>query len=332
MIQLRTIFLIFILSFFFNSCKKEEIFVKAKIIPSKIDNISSNSEIEGLIHVLDTNFKKFKLRSIQNYGGDDMDSLILQTAIKLKINKSFYKEDFDNNGYTDLLVIGGDEKCSSSTGKPCDFCSFVVMNYGNRFKIATINKTFFTNSFVPLITHINSKPILLVYNVETKFKKKFVQEVSTDTLQFKFDNFIEYNDDNKEFIIEKIEYATSGCYGTCPVFRIDINKDRQSNFNADTFNFSEIYSEKIEGRFKTSITEQKYNEIISLLNYLNFPDLDNNYDVRCTDLASCTIKITYNGGKVKTISDYGKFGTYGLKLLYHKLSDLRFNQKWIKQK
>ena len=104
----------------FVSCKNtrnETVFIKAKLIPSKIDSLNSTSKIEGLVRVIDTNFKEFKLRSIQDYGGDDTgDSEALKTANKLKVNKVFYKEDFDNNGYTDLLVIGGDGRCSSSSG------------------------------------------------------------------------------------------------------------------------------------------------------------------------------------------------------------------------
>lgn len=50
-----------------------------------------------------------------------------------------------------------------------------------------------------------------------------------------------------------------------------------------------------------------------------------------TDDQTGDLKITFNNGKVKTISDYGMIGTNGLKILYEKLAELRFNQKWQKK-
>lgn len=50
-----------------------------------------------------------------------------------------------------------------------------------------------------------------------------------------------------------------------------------------------------------------------------------------TDDQTSSLKITFNNGNIKTISDYGMIGTYGLKILYGKLAELRFNQKWQKK-
>jgi hypothetical protein len=47
-----------------------------------------------------------------------------------------------------------------------------------------------------------------------------------------------------------------------------------------------------------------------------------------TDDQTCTLKITYDNGKTKTITDYGKIGTYGLNRVYSILFSLRQNQKW----
>ena len=68
-----------------------------------------------------------------------------------------------------------------------------------------------------------------------------------------------------------------------------------------------------------------------ILNYCEFDNLDKEYTVMHTDDQTGDLKITYNNGKVKTISDYGMIGTYGLKILYKKLAELRFNQKWRKK-
>ena len=52
--------------------------------------------------------------------------------------------------------------------------------------------------------------------------------------------------------------------------------------------------------------------------------------VNWTDDQTVELKIIYSSGKIKTISDYGASGSYGLKKVYKLLFDLRQNQNWKK--
>lgn len=118
------------------------------------------------------------------------------------------------------------------------------------------------------------------------------------------------------------------CFGTCPVFGITIYPDRNATWNAEMYN--KIKNRNISGTFSAKITEDKYNDIVHLLNYMDFENLRNSYSVNWTDDQSCTLKITYDNGKVKSISDYGLTGTFGLNRVYQLLFALRENQNWIK--
>ncbi len=94
--------------------------------------------------------------------------------------------------------------------------------------------------------------------------------------------------------------------------------------------YNKINNKEASGNFNSKIMEDKYNDIVNLLNYVDFETLKDNYAVGWTDDQSSTLKITYDNGKVKSIEDYGLIGTYGLDRIYQLLFELRENQKWTK--
>lgn len=325
----------FIVLILFISCEKKDVFVKTKIIKSEIDNLNSIKEIEKFIQKKDTNYKKFELRNIQDFNRDNRDSLNKILAKKVNVKNNFTKVDFDNNGLTDLLAIGDNYSCLTSGKKgkeiSCDFSTIVLMNFNNKFKIIDINKSRFY-PIVPKVEYENSKPFLIIYSPKTIVNRfKTPEKESKTKLTFKFGDFIEYNENPEKHNIEKIEYSTSGCYGSCPVFKLEINNDKSAIFIAQHFNFDDDidnYPDKEEGKFKTIISREKFNELNEIINYVDFVNLKNSYSVNWTDDQSSTLKITYDNGKTKTIGDYGLIGTYGLKRVYEMLFDIRKNQKW----
>lgn len=330
-------FLILFLGCIIVSCqniKSEDTFSKAKLIPSKIDSLKSRFEVENLIRNCDSNYKKFELKRIEELDRDyERDSLTKLLAKKLKVNSSFFKADFDNNGLTDLLVIGDNKKCYYGfENKSCDFNSLVLLNFkGGNYKISNVERTSFNYSFVPKIEYINNNVVLVIYNPKSEYRGHVYEKERIDTLTYKFDTFIELVNNHKQSNIEKIEYSTSPCFGTCPVYTLTIDNKKNAVLLAKEYNFSDEYNDNDEGFFNGKIEDEKYNELINILNYIDFSKLKDEYHVTATCQSGCMLKITYNNGKVKTIGDYGQVGTYGLKLLYQKISDLRFNQKWTKK-
>jgi hypothetical protein len=328
---------IFFTCFFFlillnYSCNDKSEFIKKTIVLSKIDSLNTINEIEKLIQDNDTNNRDFKLKSILDLKEiNELDSLNIILAKKLKLNSCFEKVDLDNNGYTDIIATGG----TNTNEFDChNFYKILVMNYPNsKYKIR-IKYLEWGKSFVPKIEYINSMPVLVIYNHKYKNDWSGNKIIRTKTfLTYKFNNLVEFNKNPKKNNISKIEFISGPCFGTCPFYELNLNRDSISVFKAIQYNFNKNTEyPKEEGTFITNLDENKFKKLEEILNYIDFEKLKEEYSVPYTCSATANLKITYNKGKVKKISDYGLVGTYGLKLLYKEFDSLRFNQNWKKIK
>ncbi len=333
---MRLLFLIF---FLFNS----KFYFCQNRIYSKIDSLETEQQVQNFVRTSikkDSAFAKFELRKISDFNTHTVSDLIKKTADSLKINKNFYKGDFDNNGFTDLIIIGDDGSCSGM--KPlenggyesysCDFSVLCILDLGDRFMVKNLQQNH-QDEVIPYISKINNRDYIKVFYEESNFDSfGFMNKISSKILSFKFDDFIEYNPNVKHLDVQRIIFETSGCFGTCPIFKLEISKFGNAKFIAESYNFSERYSRKPEGTFITFLNFISLQELFGILDYISFSDLKNDYAVHWTDDQTSTLTIIYDDGKIKSIRDYGLVGTYGLKLLYKKLFDLRFNQNWKKMK
>lgn len=266
------------------------------------------------------------------------DTLLDKLADRLHINYSWQKADIDNNGYTDLLATGTNKTYGNWNYDPLmeveyskDFNAFVLMNFGyGKTKLYDLTDGRYL-SLAPRIEYDSLQPFVTVYTPKIISVVEWHRREETKSkLTFKYGNFIEYNPEPKEYDIEKIEYLTMGCMGMCPVFSIDINKDGNAAFVARDYNYTLPWQkgELLNGTYKTTIKDEDFKELINILDYTDFPKLKNEYHVPWTCDDTGVIKITYNGGKTKTIVDYGAKGIYGLRIIHKMLSDLRINQQW----
>jgi len=133
------------------------------------------------------------------------------------------------------------------------------------------------------------------------------------------------------YSIEKIEYQTNRCFGTCPQFIILIDELKNATFDAQEHNRIDKKGKEIKGKFKTIIRENEFNEIVSSLIATDFPNLNDNYSVGWKDDHTCFLTVSYDNGKLKRIVDYGLNGTPELKKFYQLMFELRFNQDWVKR-
>lgn len=357
--------IIFLLFLVLVNCKKKDYqseFIKAEIISSKIDTLKSEKEVQAFVNQLKypfyeqkisensirvyRKFEEFELKKISKFKRDcrfDEDTLTKKVADSLKINKSFYKSDFDNNGLTDLLIIGDGHNCIGMAGCDdgesisCDFSVYSLMNFGND-SINSISLNFITKSLslVPKIIETNDgsyielhKPV--DYKIENGDLKKFSRTIP---IIYKYGTFIERNEKKKEYDIENIEFIAQGCVAGCPEFIISIDENKNGKFNAQNYNwFDKNFSHDLEpndidGEYKTQVSDKHFKEIYGIINYLDFTNLENIYFSGAMHSSSVTLKITYDNGKIKTIRDDGLIGTYGLKRVYEMFYELRFNQEW----
>jgi hypothetical protein len=176
----------------------------------------------------------------------------------------------------------------------------------------------------------NGTPLIETSSYEDVFENgMMIKRVFSTAFTVRDSVLIEYNPAPKNYRIEKIQFVAFPCFGSCPTFEIHIDGDRNAIFLADQNNFTDEHGANSDDTaFEAKLDEGAYNEICSLLYYLDFPSLKDDYSVRYTDAPSVQLIITYNGGKQKKIEDYGLNGTFGLRQLYKIFEELRYNQKW----
>ena len=116
--------------------------------------------------------------------------------------------------------------------------------------------------------------------------------------------------------IEKIEYGVTSCYQPCPTYRIIINKDLTCSYNV-------WVSNKINGEYSTKVSRAYYQQLIDILTYIHFEQMDSSYNLPIADLQNGVLRITYDNGKVKEIYDYGNGGTDRLQYVYQKLYKIK---------
>ena len=246
---------------------------KTKIIATIFDSLNTEQEVEGFIRQTDSFLSKFELKKIADFrriysDNEDRDFATKTIAASQGVTESFYKADLDNNGFTDLLVIGDDNSCSSTAYENCNFSAILFMNFGqDSIQINKLNKDYGHYSFVPKFESIKGKDYLKIfspndYDVYDDSTNNYIS-----TLTYKFNGLIEAGQSNDNLNIEQIEFSTGGCFGTCPVFTLKIDKERNAKFIAEHYNFSQEINdadfEKIEGKFHTTIKGKNYQEIIS---------------------------------------------------------------------
>jgi hypothetical protein len=314
--------------------KKEDRFVKTKTKPSAIDSLQTNEQIERFIAKTDTMYRKFTLKKVQDIGRPGCDSLLFNLAERYHIKSSFEKADFDNNGYTDLLVTGEnktytDYDYTKNIWPSKEFNAVVLMNFGSgNVKLYDLTD----GGIVPKVEYVGQLPLLVVHkpirirNERTKSDEKIAK------LTFKYGDFTEYNPKPVYYHIEKIKYRVTPCFGQCVAFTMEIGEEKKATFDAVSYNYTRDWykSTLLSGSYKGTINDTDFYELLELTQYIDFPNLKNSYHVMATDSSTGELTITYNGGQEKRIGFYYLQGTYGLYSIQKKIFDLRHTQNWKK--
>lgn len=133
-----------------------------------IDKINTKEDIESLIHSFDKEYERFKLKKLSEFeSSSDENNLCKKIADSLQITDSFYKSDFDNNGFTDILVIG----------EYYEFNIFVVMNYGkDSLKLNRLTRRSFQDCVFPKIS--NDSIINYYYLTEPHWNSKVLELIN----------------------------------------------------------------------------------------------------------------------------------------------------------
>ena len=246
--------------------------------------------------------------------------------------KSWQKMDFNHDHLTDLFIIVyrwmNDSRIAS-------YNIFTIIDNGdNTFNMQETPDYLLLNCFVAMPIYIDGSPYLLYRHYKTKYSidsvtyngpdssvSNYYEEAINDTLIYKYGGFIERNNRKFSPSVKSISFSTTMCFGTCPVFELNISSDGKANYLA------QMYNNKL-GNFTTTLRPKELKEVWGLIKYLNISHLNDSYYVPATDMATSYLRIHFSNGSSKTIEDYGERGTLGLVRLYRLLFDLRENQNW----
>lgn len=270
--------------------------------PGKLDSISSPEEVEALIGAIDKRYIKFRVNTALNFEEDYCKSLG-----DISKFKALSKADFDGNGYADLLLIGILEKSPM---------------------ILTLMGSSDNRVSIHILTHWRSRRCSIAKTVtegdhtfiEHRYFRAFSLIADSLKLVFKFGDFVEYNPSPRVYNIEKIEYRFNDA------FTLEINSDREAALKATEYD--RLRGQYMNAKYIGRINAMEYDELLSLLNYSDFPSLQDRYMVAGSHYSSGILKVTHSNGQVKIIADHGLVGTFGLSRVHDRIAALRTNQNW----
>jgi hypothetical protein len=290
---------------------------------NRVDALKTDSDVASFIISLDKKFhKKDDLTFIVKSTEDIIKAFDCDSNIRAYRIKNWEKLDINNDGLTDLFVIGYWDN---------EYLSLVAIDMGNeKFKLVSLNYSPFPECQIAQVYKEGSLALLLFHSKKIEFnpneKRLYMQKEvpATDTLIYKFDGFVERNKSPSAYEIQTVQFETGRCFGECPVYSIEFNKMDPVTYIAG------MYSPK-EGTFISYISAAKRKEIYDLLNYISVKKLNDDYKVDWTDDATCWLTVTFSDGSVKKIKDYGEIGTFGLRRLYALFSEMRDKEDWREQ-
>ncbi|ALR32076.1 hypothetical protein ATE47_16800 [Chryseobacterium sp. IHB B 17019] len=269
---------------------------------NKIDSLLSTNDVKNFIKN-ENNKSNYELNIDDKIDYDWYCNVI---ADSLKLKQNWGKADFDNNGLTDLLVTG------NTTEGPR---TIYILDKGNYFESKTLSK----GKLYEQCSFSTVKGNKIEYqSVKILDQYGSLSKLTKENLVYKYGDFIEKNSNPKKHNILEIELEDTGSYWNRSSTKIKIVSNKDITWIID-----EDYNTKVSS---SKLSNEEFKGIIDLLHYIDFENLEEEYNVSYSDAGTTSLKITYDSLKVKNISDYGGMGTRGLTKLYDILLQLKQNQ------
>ncbi|AQS93158.1 hypothetical protein BXQ17_03280 [Polaribacter sp. BM10] len=292
------------------------IFTSTFVSANQIDSLKSSKDVEEFAKKVYPKFTEFKWSEFKIISTEEIRAKIsCKEGYDLLEMKNWEKVDITNDGKTDLIL-------TAYWGTT--LYSYAIVDRGNNnFKTYRLSKNVFGNCelFKPIKKDDLNYLKTYIKKQEEIGLMEYEELIIKDTLVFKFQEFVELNKNPTKYRIKEIEFQTSGCYGSCPVFNLKINYKGNAEFNVQAYI-------KHKGKSENKIPVNLFNEIQELLEYIEVKKLKDNYSVAWTDDQTSYLTIRFNDNSTKKIRDYGMIGTFGLMAVYSKLTEIGKETEW----
>lgn len=220
----------------------------------------------------------------------------------------FFKIDLNRNGTTDLIVCYSDDL-------------MVIMDEGTgKYGIHYITQGFDGRKKLMNIIYVDQYPLLVTQKFEEYTEKK-APVGGPDTILYKFGDFIEFNKMPDSYQLDYISFSASACFGTCPVFELKIDGERNIAYDGNGYDK--------RGHHNAILDTSMFNILVNRLNYINVGGLKSNYTYAVTDMPTYRFEIKFKGGAVKKVSDYANMAPLGLENLSTLIFAIATKNGWL---
>jgi hypothetical protein len=289
---------------------------------AQIEKLTTTDEVLRFVSKLAPQYgtisSKFHFQLTTRRGSSD-------SLVKAYHLQSFEKADLDGNGLTDLIFNGSQITYSASDTFE-DPLSLAILSFEkDSFYVSDLSLDHFEDIAAHPIL-LEGKPYVQTIRVtQSHTDGEYHAEYHIDTLGWEFNAFIEKKMPVKRKITQIDYISWNGLsFSTNITLRIINDSVRLKKERFKSFDGVE-HGGVFLARLDHHIEERLY----GLLDAMDFVRLKDSFSIRASDATTGILKITYDNGQTKMITDYGTCGTYGLAELHQLLYGLTETQDWI---
>lgn len=270
---------------------------------AQVDTLSHRGSIRAFVA------RAAHLRKVELLAVNDIirDSALVESSAPV----FWYRADFNHDGTADLLVRVRPVRAHNEFARD----ELLVVTGGPKNAVIKLDNSFYTRYMHRVVSPIliQGRSYLVYSTLELHYtlqSMRSIRRLTHDTV-FVVQNrpmlFTAHPGPAAQ--LKQLSYTTTQCFGTCPVFQVQI-------FPSRTVQYHGIYYTKRPGYYRLRLNQRDYAYLTLLLSRLRLPQLADQYEVDWTDDQTCYLRIEFADGQVKNIEDYGMQGTFGLALLY----------------
>lgn len=288
--------------------------------PTIIDSLQTSSQLEAFV-------RRFDTRDDSTTFMPHTHSILTDLSPK-KVDSfgavAYEKGDFDGNGTTDLLFNGYSNVYPNNHDYPK---TGVILSFGRDSFQCTDLTRIGTHYMVAKKLVIAGHDYLEILAHRPYYNYRWDHPLPdiVDTLRYVDGCWLDHAERPQQHSFQEIKFCFGGGLGNLTKYRLiirgNIVKKEMQQFNSDASNEWSADS-------TCTLTPTISRKLYDLLNTVDFPGLQDSYEVSGTDNSSSSLRIDYDQEQFKLIQDYGLRGTFGLVAIYQLMAEIVTTQHW----